>query len=149
MAARNRQDVVVTPGLIVAKAAEYLGTPFQHQARLKGVAVDCVGLLAGVASELGLPHEDFLSYSMMPTESILEDHLEKAGLEKISEPEHGCVATFWWRSPKEPAYHVAILDTAKGHMIHTSNYHGQVVRHRFDQRWIKRVKSYWRYPWRR
>ena len=33
---------------VVAAAREWLGTPFHHQARLRGVGVDCVGLVIGV-----------------------------------------------------------------------------------------------------
>jgi cell wall-associated NlpC family hydrolase len=39
---------------IVASARDWIGTPFHHQARLKGVGVDCVGLVIGVSRELGL-----------------------------------------------------------------------------------------------
>lgn len=43
----NRTDVVTA-------ARTWIDTPFHHQARLKGVGVDCVGLVIGVARELGL-----------------------------------------------------------------------------------------------
>jgi len=39
---------------IVAEARAWLGTPFHHQARLKGVGVDCAGLVIGVGRTLGL-----------------------------------------------------------------------------------------------
>ncbi len=44
---------------VVQAARAWLGTPFHHQARLKGVGVDCVGLVIGVARELGLVAADF------------------------------------------------------------------------------------------
>ena len=40
---------------IVAEARAWLGTPWLHQARLKGVGTDCIGLIGGVALALGLP----------------------------------------------------------------------------------------------
>lgn len=40
---------------IVAEARTWIGTRWQHQQRLKGVATDCLGLIGGVAVELGLP----------------------------------------------------------------------------------------------
>lgn len=40
---------------IVAEAREWIGTPWLHQARLKGVGTDCIGLVGGVALALGLP----------------------------------------------------------------------------------------------
>lgn len=39
---------------IVAEAREWIGTPYMHQARLKGIGVDCVGLPIGVCRALGL-----------------------------------------------------------------------------------------------
>ena len=44
---------------VVAAALAWTDTPFHHQARLKGVGVDCVGLVIGVARELGLIAPDF------------------------------------------------------------------------------------------
>ncbi len=34
---------------VVRTARTWLGTPYHHQGRLKGVGVDCAGLLIGVA----------------------------------------------------------------------------------------------------
>ena len=58
----------VTPEQVVEAARGWLETPFHHQARLKGVGVDCIGLVIGVARELGLvaPDFDITAYSRMP-----------------------------------------------------------------------------------
>lgn len=40
---------------IVAEARAWIGTPWRHQAALKGVGTDCIGLIGGVALALGLP----------------------------------------------------------------------------------------------
>jgi cell wall-associated NlpC family hydrolase len=37
---------------IVALAREWLGTPYHHQASLKGVGTDCVGLVRGIWREV-------------------------------------------------------------------------------------------------
>lgn len=44
---------------VVTCARSWVGTPYQHQARLKGVGVDCAGLVIGVARELGLIEADW------------------------------------------------------------------------------------------
>lgn len=49
----------VTRAQVLQAARGWLGTPFHHQARLKGVGVDCIGLLIGVARELGIVPPDF------------------------------------------------------------------------------------------
>ena len=53
---------------IVDAARTWIGTPFHHQARLKGTGVDCVGLVIGVAKELSLvePSFDVIAYPRVP-----------------------------------------------------------------------------------
>lgn len=67
------------PGLhpAVAVARGYLGTPFHHQARVRGVGVDCVGLVICVARELGHlpPAWDVTGYARQPDGSQLMHHL--------------------------------------------------------------------------
>lgn len=62
---------------IVSTAREWIGTPFHHQARVKGVGVDCVGLVIAVARELGhvAPDFDVLGYSRHPDGVELMHHL--------------------------------------------------------------------------
>ena len=49
----------VTRAQVVQEARKWLGTPFHHQARLRGVGVDCAGLVIGVARDLSLVPADF------------------------------------------------------------------------------------------
>jgi len=52
---------------IVSEAREWLGTPWQHQASLKGVACDCVGLVRGVYTEVtGRTVESSTDYYRIP-----------------------------------------------------------------------------------
>lgn len=46
---------MTTRAEIVAEARTWIGTRYRHQARVKGVATDCIGLLGGVALACGLP----------------------------------------------------------------------------------------------
>lgn len=41
-----------TRSAIVTEARTWIGTPYQHQASLKGVGCDCLGLVRGVWREL-------------------------------------------------------------------------------------------------
>lgn len=41
--------------IIAAEAQSWIGTPFVWQGRVKGVGVDCKGLVAGVAQAVGRP----------------------------------------------------------------------------------------------
>lgn len=63
-----------TPADVVAAARSHLGTQWQHQGRLPGVALDCAGLVICVARELGLVPADWdvPPYSRRPDGSMLE-----------------------------------------------------------------------------
>jgi cell wall-associated NlpC family hydrolase len=58
---------------VVTCARTWIGTKYQHQARVKGVGVDCAGLVIGVARELGLiaPDWDVQGYARQPDGSSL------------------------------------------------------------------------------
>jgi cell wall-associated NlpC family hydrolase len=59
---------------VVAEARAWLGTPWMHQQRRRGVAVDCAGLVIGVARALGLvaPDFDVQGYVRVPDGSLLQ-----------------------------------------------------------------------------
>lgn len=67
----------IDPHRAVALARSYLGTPFHHQGRLRGVGVDCVGLVLCVARELGVVPQgwDVPGYSRHPDGVELVRHL--------------------------------------------------------------------------
>jgi len=58
----------VTRADVVACARRWIGTPYVERQRLRGVGVDCVGLLIGVARDLGFMPRDFEvpAYTGMP-----------------------------------------------------------------------------------
>jgi len=68
---------------VVIEARSWLGTPFHHQARVKGVGVDCVGLVLGVGKALGAfdPAFDVLGYPRVPDGSSLMQEAESAMLQ--------------------------------------------------------------------
>lgn len=47
-----------TPNAIVAAARGWIGTPYRHQASVKGVGCDCLGLLRGVWREVRGPEPE-------------------------------------------------------------------------------------------
>lgn len=74
---------------IVDIARSCLGTPYHHQGRLKGIGLDCVGLLVQIAVELELDHFDKIGYSSSPTPgvlvSVLSEQMDTAELEDMRE----------------------------------------------------------------
>ena len=51
---------------VVTAARGWLGTPWHHQGRVRGVGVDCVGVIIGVARDLGLSTFDVTGYARRP-----------------------------------------------------------------------------------
>lgn len=79
----------VTRVEVVAAARGWIDTPFQHQQRIKGLAVDCAGLVIGVARELGLvaPDFDVTAYPRVPDGVSLlrwcDEHMTRIALEQM------------------------------------------------------------------
>lgn len=65
---------MTTRAQIVDCARSWLGTPWQHQQRAKGLAVDCAGLIIGVARELGLVDAEFdvNGYGRRPSGELID-----------------------------------------------------------------------------
>ena len=73
--------------LIVASAQSWIGTPYLHQASLKGAGADCLGLLRGVWREvIGPEPEAVPAYSA--------DWSEASGIEELA------AAALRWLVPK-------------------------------------------------
>lgn len=62
---------------IVVAARGYLGTPYQHQGRIPGKALDCIGVLVCAAWDTGkLPRSfDVTGYGPVPDGHLLVHHL--------------------------------------------------------------------------
>lgn len=70
---------------ILTSARSWIDTPFVHQGRVKGVGVDCVGLLIGIGRELGMvaPDFDVEPYERVPDGITL---IQKAGIHLTPRP---------------------------------------------------------------
>jgi NlpC/P60 family putative phage cell wall peptidase len=113
-------DVTARRARIVAAARGWLGTPYQHQASLRGVGCDCLGLLRGVWREvIGPEPEAITPYTPAWAELDPADPLLGAArrhLVGVAERRPGAVVIFRWREGVS-AKHCGIL-TAPGRMIH-------------------------------
>ena len=121
---------------IVKVARTWLGTKFHHQGRKKGAGVDCIGLVVGVAQELGLQVEDKTDYGREPNNFELQNGLEKQ-LRKC-ELKIGAVALF--KIDKEPQHVGIISDYGDGFgLIHAYAQSRKVVEHNLDELWRGRL----------
>jgi NlpC/P60 family putative phage cell wall peptidase len=144
----------VTRSQVTAKAREYIGTPFQHQGRLKGRALDCVGLPLCVLDELGIidttgvpfKKTDNANYSSQPQDEFVHQEAIRRMISiPFEELQDGDMVTL--RVPSIPC-HVAIICTTCGvrGMIHAYTGNGKCVEHVMDKKWRRRIAGCFRFP---
>lgn len=144
----------MTGAEIVAEARTWLGTRYQHQARLKGVGVDCDGLIIGVARELGIvtPDFDVQGYARQPDGQTLLAYCRQFMTEiPVSDLQPGDVPVLCHpRSRGRTAGHMGIAgDYLHGglSLIHSSGHGNQgVVEHRLDEGTRARIVAAFRMP---
>lgn len=126
---------------IVTIARSYVGTPFHHQARLKGIGIDCVGLLYCVAVECGIKAVDCTTYSRTPDGVTLQTEIEKSvDPLPLSHALPGDILVF--RLARHPC-HVGIKSDYG--VIHTYGAAGKVVEHGLQEPWLSRLCGAYRY----
>lgn len=134
---------------IVAWARETLGTPYQHQQRVNGMAMDCAGVPAYVGVKMGLPFEDVTNYGRIPQPVEMRAALDK-NLVRIAKSDMLVGDLVWMRIDREPQHLGIIGDYLYGglSLIHATNGIGkdQVVEHRLDDVWHQRIVAVWRFP---
>jgi NlpC/P60 family putative phage cell wall peptidase len=114
--------MTLTRSAIVAEARGWIGTPYQHQASLKGVGCDCLGLVRGVwRAVVGAEPERPPPYAPGWAEASGEEALMQAAARHLTAIEltefyEGDVLLFRWRAGM-PAKHAAIV-TSTQTMVH-------------------------------
>jgi len=134
---------------IVAEARQWIGTPYRHQASLKGIGCDCLGLIRGVWRALYGPEPE-------STPAYAPDWAEATGTEALAEAARrhmieidprefapGDLLLFRWRAGF-PAKHAAIA-TAPDLMVHAHD--GAAVAEVAIAPWWRRRLAYaFRFP---
>jgi len=137
---------------IVAEARTWIGTRFMHQQRMKGVGVDCAGLVIGTARAVGLVDIafDVTGYPGTPDgKSLLahcDQHMTRLTPHQLAP---GDVIVVRWA--KEPQHLGIIGDYLHGglSMIHafgTPDGKGTVIEHRLDPNMLRRLIAGYRLP---
>lgn len=128
---------------VLAEARTWLGTPFRHQGRVKGVGVDCLGLVVGVGRSLGLSQADGTGYPRQPDGRALLSGLDAAYVPlPLGQQRAGDILVL--RIRREPQ-HLALV-TERGGMIHVHAAVGRVVETGLDAGWAARLVAAYRYP---
>jgi NlpC/P60 family putative phage cell wall peptidase len=139
----------VTREEIVAEARTWIGTPYLHQASLKGAGCDCLGLVRGVwRALLGSEPERAPPYSPDWAEALQRETLAQAAARHLVPVARdvflpGDVLLFRWRAHL-PAKHMAIVG-APDTMIHAHD--GAAVTEVAIAPWWRRRLAYaFRFP---
>lgn len=141
--------MTANPRAIVAEARSWIGTPYRHQASLKGVGCDCLGLVRGV-------WRAFFGEEPESIDAYTPDWAEASGIEQLAEAAlrhlvpidpmqfgSGDVLLFRWR-PGLAAKHAAIAASADT-MVHAHD--GAAVAEVAIAPWWRRRLAYaFRFP---
>lgn len=126
---------------IIESARECIGTPFQHQGRIVGLALDCAGVAVHVFNGVGCAVDEPDAYSRMPNNSMLEYWADRQPfLTRVSTPQAGDILLM--RFTGEPQ-HVAVFTGEN--IIHAYESIGRVVENLLDDKWRKRIVRVYRF----
>lgn len=136
-----RGDVVaaVNGAAVAAEARRWVGTRWHHQARLRGVGVDCGGLVVGTAAALGLALADYPpGYGRHPDGHSLRAWIEARFL-RLVEMEEGAMPLMEF-APGLPQ-HVGLVTRLFGGwgFVHAWAQLRQVVEHPLTVEWDARI----------
>jgi len=139
----------VTRTVLVDEARAWIGTPYRHQASLKGVGCDCLGLVRGVwRAVIGQEPERTPPYAPDWAEAASGEPLADAALRHMLAIDRhafapGDVLLFRWREHL-PAKHAAIV-TLPDTMVHAHD--GAAVTEVAIAPWWRRRLAYaFRFP---
>lgn len=137
---------------VVEIARSWIGTPYCHQASVKGAACDCLGLVRGIWRErYGREPETMPAYTPDWAECGGHEVLMESALRHLTpvppplELKAGDVLLFRMRAGAV-AKHLGILSLAEpGRFIHAYNGHG-VIDSPLTTPWLNRIAARFRFP---
>lgn len=141
MTADEISQGIPSPQDIIAAARECVDTPFQHQGRIVGVALDCAGVAVHVFNRVGCEVDQPAAYSRTPHNAMLEYWADRQPfLMRATTPQAGDILLM--RFGSEPQ-HVAVFTGEN--LIHAYESIGRAVEHRMDDKWRKRIVRVYRF----
>lgn len=119
----------------IAQTRTWLKTPYHHQGRVKGVGVDCIGLLVGVGEEMGIDISNVpTDYGRYPSAEFLFRSLAETGhVTRTRDPKPGDIVLFRVRG--QPTHFGLLTDYG---FIHADMVFG-AVEVPLDEKWRARV----------
>lgn len=130
---------------LVATARSYIRTPYAHQGRFPGLALDCAGLVVCAARACGIAVNDVAGYSRTPDGVTflagIEAQMDKVNLKDL---QPGDVLAFTFLlDPQHAAMVVQVGDVIR--VVHAHMRVRQTVEHALDETWIRRICGAYRF----
>lgn len=126
-----------------------LGTPWKHQGRLSGVALDCAGLVVVSARACGMEVPDRLDYERRPDTAVLMGVIEDSGLylTPVNALQEGDLLVMKYdRNPQHLAVVTRIEQGRPPKIIHASAASRKTVEHYLTDDWRAILVHAWRFP---
>jgi len=137
---------------VAAAALGWVGTPFRWEASLKGVGVDCRGVLSGVARECGLPEAAEIEARVVGYSRRINEAALMAGLDRLFDRQPGLNDlrpgdVLGFRIQRK-LQHLGIYtgDGTSHRMVHAySGDPAQVIEAPLGRFWMGRLAGVWRW----
>lgn len=130
---------------VCREAESWVGTPFRHQGRMKGVGVDCAGLVIEVAKVFWPCVRDYRAYTRQPCPVLFLRLLDEALIQLpavgAALPADVLVFAFDGATPR----HLGIL-LPDSRIVHAYERAGRCVAHRMADVWRARCVRAYRFP---
>lgn len=138
---------MVTRTQIIAEARTWLGTPYQHQARCKGVGADCAGVVLGVARALQLSSFNTTAYGRYPLGDKLRQLLHEHAVPVEGDAPWLPAQIALMRFDSEPQHLGILSGTPQNlYLIHAYSNIGSACEHRLADVWRSRVIERFEFP---
>lgn len=136
---------------IIREASTWIGTRFRHQGAVKGVGCDCIGLIAGVAKNVGIPEaeafladKEFRAYGREPQAHLLLAACAKyLDMVKLGDEQIGDI--FVMRFRQDPMHFGFLSRRNPDYLLHTWAGVRKVTEHRIDDVWRGRIMACYRF----
>lgn len=141
---------------VIQQGRSYLKTPFQHQARVQGLGLDCVGIVLCVGDDLGLAdvhgrpfkRHQYPKYELTSIGGFVLAECKRRLIEKpVTSLAAGDLVVM--KVPDVPC-HAGIVTSINGalYLLHAYNAPGvmKVIEHVLDKAWRRRIVAAFQFP---
>lgn len=134
---------MTTRSEVVAEARTWLGTPFHHQGRIKGVAADCAGVIEGVARHFGFVTVGQIpaNYSHQPDGGTMRKVLRET-MDEISVADILPADVLLFAFDLDPQHVAMVTDLG---ILHSYSQVKRCIETSLDQTWRNRIRGAYRF----